>query len=162
MPFATADLSDHHGSEVQVAEPIFRSFGSHARFRGAVYTLRVLNDNSLVREALEQPGLNRVLVVDGGGSLSCALVGDQLADLAVRNGWAGILVNGCIRDSREISRLSVGIKALNTHPRKSVKKGEGERNVGVTFAGVTFEPGHFVYSDEDGILVSTRDYVGGK
>lgn len=152
MSWTTADLCDAH--EVLVGEPVFRNYGVES-FCGPCATLRVFEDNSLVREALEQPGRGRVLVVDGGGSLRCALLGDMLAQLAVDNGWAGVVVNGCIRDSAAISRMSLGVKALQTHPRKSVKKGQGERDVEVSFAGLTLRPGDYLYSDADGILVAS-------
>lgn len=116
--------------------------------------MKVFEDNSLVRETLESDGAGRVLVVDGGGSLRCALVGDQLAELSVKNGWTGILVYGCVRDSEAMASMNVGIRALNTHPRKSVKRGEGQRNVQVRFAGVTISPGHWVYADRDGVVVA--------
>lgn len=157
MNFSTPDLYDAHEQDVRVAEPLFRSYGGAARFHGPVATVKVFEDNSLVREALSEPGQGRVLVVDGGGSLRCALVGDQLAVLGHKNGWAGIIVRGCIRDSAEIGRINIGVKALNTNPRKSVKKGTGERNIPVTFAGVTFHPRDHVYADEDGILVAARN-----
>jgi regulator of ribonuclease activity A len=156
MSFTTPDLYDAHEKDVQVADPLFRNYGGAPRFCGRIATLKLHEDNSLVRTALEEPGDGRVLVIDGGGSLRCALVGDQLAVLARKNGWAGIVVNGCIRDSVEIGNMDVGIKALNTNPRKSVKKGAGDRDIAVTFAGVTFRPGEFVYADEDGVLVSAR------
>lgn len=154
MTFQTTDLSDDHGERVQVADPIFRSFGGRARFAGAIHTLKVFEDNSLVRSTLETPGQGRVLVVDGGGSLRCALVGGQLGELAVANGWAGIVVWGCIRDSVEIDAQDFGVRALATHPRKSVKKGEGTSGQTVRFAGVSFVPGHWLYADEDGLVVA--------
>lgn len=156
MTFTTPDLYDAHEKDVQVAEPLFRNYGGAARFCGSIATLKLHEDNSLVRTALEEPGDGRVLVIDGGGSLRCALVGDQLAVLAKKNGWSGIVVNGCIRDSVEIGRMDIGVKALNTNPRKSVKKGAGDRDIPVAFAGVTFRPGDFVYADEDGLLVCAR------
>lgn len=109
-----------------------------------------------MRTALEQPGQGRVLVVDGGGSLRCALLGDQLAELAEENDWAGVVVNGCIRDSAAIAELGIGVKALGVHPLKSVKRGVGERDVPVRFAGVNFIPGHYLYGDEDGLIVSEK------
>lgn len=154
MSFTTPDLYDAHEKDVRVAEPLFRNYGGAARFSGPVATLKLHEDNSLVRTALEERGNGRVLVIDGGGSLRCALVGDQLAALAKNNGWAGIIVNGCIRDSAEIGRMDIGVKALNTNPRKSVKKGAGDRDIPVTFAGITFKPGDHVYADEDGLLVA--------
>lgn len=157
----TTDLCDEYGPELQVAEPIFRSYGGSAKFWGQVVTVQVLDDNVLVRATLETPGHGRVLVVDGGGSLRTALVGDLVAALAQRNGWAGVVVYGCIRDSREISGINVGVMALATNPRRSEKKGLGQRDIPVTFAGVTFEPGQYLYADADGIVIANRDLLGG-
>ena len=159
MKFTTADLCDAFASSLQLAQPVFRDYGGVTRFAGPVETLRVWEDNVLVREALERKGQGRVLVVDGGGSLRTALVGGQLAALARANDWAGLIINGCVRDSIETRRIQLGIKALNTSPMRSGKKGAGERNVPVTFAGVTFAPGHFVYADEDGVVVAERNLV---
>jgi regulator of ribonuclease activity A len=154
MSFHTTDLSDHHGERVQVADPIFRHFGLRLRFAGPIATLKVFEDNSLVRSTLETEGHGRVLVVDGGGSLRCALVGGQLGELAVQHGWSGIVVWGCVRDSVELNAQEVGIRALATHPRKSVKRGEGTRDGVLHFAGVSFVPGQWLYADEDGMLVA--------
>ena len=159
MDFFTADLLDKHedllhAGRVQIAAPVFRSYGGRQSFSGVITTLKLFEDNSLVRKALEQPGDGCVLVVDGGGSLRCALVGDQLAQLATNNGWAGIVVNGCIRDSRAISGMRLGVLALATHPLKTVKKNIGDANVPVNFAGVRFAPGQQLYADEDGLIVS--------
>jgi regulator of ribonuclease activity A len=156
MPFATADLCDEFGAEVRVAEPAFRDFGGVERFAGPIATLRVFEDNALVRQALEMPGGGRVLVVDGGGSLRAALVGGNLAALAHRNGWSGVVVNGCIRDVAEIASTPVGVKALHAVPRKSARNGAGERGIPVAFAGVTFAPGAWLYADRDGIVVADR------
>ncbi|MEZ4268284.1 MAG: ribonuclease E activity regulator RraA [Myxococcota bacterium] len=156
---ATADLYDAFEDEVRVAAPIFRDFGGRTAFYGAIATVKVHEDNVLVRRALEAPGLGRVLVVDGGGSLRSALVGDRVAALARDSGWAGLIVWGCIRDSRAIAEIPVGLKALATNPRRSPKHGAGQANVPVTFAGVTFHPGEFVYADEDGLLVAARALV---
>jgi regulator of ribonuclease activity A len=155
--FTTADLCDAFGPAVQSAQPVFRDYGGTSRFAGPIETLRVFEDNALVREALGPPGQGRVLVVDGGGSLRTALVGSQLAELAQTNKWAGLIVNGCIRDSAETRRIPVGIKALSTSPRRSGKAGSGERGVPVTFAGLTFSPGQFVYADEDGVILAGQD-----
>lgn len=152
--FQTADLCDQHEGRLQVAAPMLRHFGGHAAFHGPVATVKCHEDNSLVRTALESPGRGRVLVVDGGGSLRCALVGDQLAQLGVHNGWSGIVVFGCIRDSRAIAGMAIGVMALATHPQKSVKRGIGETDVPVSFAGVRFVPGEALYADEDGIVVA--------
>lgn len=159
MTFTTADLYDEYGDQLKIALPLFRDFGGRKTFYGPVSTVKVHEDNSLVRAALEEPGKGRVLVVDGGESLRCALVGDMLAKLGKDNGWAGIVVSGCIRDSAEIASMDIGVKAIATNPRKSVKKGAGDRDIPVRFAGVEFRPGHFLYADEDGILVSDEKLV---
>lgn len=152
----TADLCDAHAAEVAVAEPILRGYGGVQAFGGSISTVRVHEDNVLVRAALEQPGHGRVLVVDGGGSLRCALVGDLLAALAVQNGWAGIIINGCVRDVDNLGRLPLGVKALAANPLRSAKRGQGERDVSVSFAGISFTPGHYLYADEDGVIVAAR------
>ncbi len=159
MRFSTADLCDAFGDAVHPAAPLFREFGAAASFHGPIATVRVSDDNALVREVLETAGGGRVLVVDGGGSTRCALVGGRLAQLALTNGWAGVVVNGCVRDSAEIARISVGVRALAAVPRKSAKTGAGEREVAVGFAGVTFTPGHWLYADGDGIVVAARDLL---
>jgi regulator of ribonuclease activity A len=138
---------------VAVAEPLFRDFGGRPAFHGAIETVRVFEDNALVRSVLGSVGTGRVLVVDGGGSRRCALVGGQLAALAATQGWNGIVVNGCVRDVSEIAAEAIGVKALATCPRPSSKSGAGERNVPVSFAGVTFTPGHLIWGDADGIVV---------
>jgi regulator of ribonuclease activity A len=156
MSVLTTDLCDTHADTVQIADPVFRDFGSRTAFHGSIATLKLFEDNSLVRAALEQPGSNRVLVIDGGGSLRCALVGDQLAALAQRNGWAGIVVFGCVRDTVALATIDIGIKALAAHPLRSVKRGQGERDVVVRFAGVTFRPGQYLYADADGLIVAEQ------
>lgn len=154
MSYATTDLSDAH-PEAQVAEPLFGDFGGRDAFHGPIATLKVFEDNALVRALLEEPGQGRVLVVDGGGSARCALVGGNLGALGVQNGWAGIVVNGYVRDSDELVAQAIGIKALGTHPRKSEKGLHGgHRERVVSFAGVTFKPGAWLYADADGIVVS--------
>ncbi|MCB9729744.1 MAG: ribonuclease E activity regulator RraA [Deltaproteobacteria bacterium] len=157
--WTTADLYDAFEDEVRVAAPIFRDFGGHRAFSGEVATVKVHEDNVLVRRALESPGRGRVLVVDGGGSLRSALVGDRVAALACDSGWAGLVVWGCIRDSRAIAGLPVGLKALATHPRRSPKHGAGQVDIPVSFADLTFRPGDFVYADEDGLLLAPRSLV---
>jgi regulator of ribonuclease activity A len=154
-----ADLCDEFEQSVRVAEPLLRDYGGSTSFYGSLITVKVFEDNVLVREALETDGQGRVLVVDGGGSTRCALLGDRLAQLAHENGWAGIVVDGCIRDSDEISRIPVGVKARHAVPKKSTKRGIGERNVPVRFAGLTFTPGHYLYADQDGIVVADRDLL---
>ena len=152
----TADLYDEYEERLRVLAPMFRDYGGRSAFCGPVTTLKVHEDNSLVRSALEETGAGRVLVVDGGGSTRCALVGDNLALLGSQNGWAGIRVYGCIRDAAPIREIDIGLKALATNPRKSIKKGEGERDVNVRFAEVTIAPGDYLYADEDGVVVSER------
>lgn len=154
MTFSTADLHDEHEDKVQVANILMEGYGQKARFSGPISTVKCFEDNSLVRAALEEPGKGRVLVVDGGASIRCALVGDKLAELGMQNGWEGMVIHGCIRDSAVISTLDIGIKALGTNPRRSVKKGEGERDIVLNFADTTFTPGNWLYADEDGILIS--------
>ena len=150
----TTDLCDQYAAELQVAAPIFHSYGGQVAFSGPISTLQVYEDNVLVRAALEEPGAGRVLVVDGGGSLRCALVGDQLAALGLSNGWAGVVINGCIRDVAVLAELSFGVKALASNPLRSAKQGTGARNVEVSFAGLTCKPGQFLYADEDGVIVA--------
>ena len=154
MSFATADLYDEYEEELQIAKPMFNDYGGIKRFSGPALTLKVFEDNSLVRAVLEEPGLGKVLIVEGGASLRCALLGDMLAELGVKNGWVGIIVHGCIRDSVMIGKMNIGVKALNTTPRKSVKRGVGDRDIAVTFADVTINPGDFIYADEDGFVVA--------
>lgn len=153
---ATADLYDVHGEALRIMSPIFRDFGGLQTFAGPVVTLKVFEDNSLVRAALEEPGQGRVLVVDGGGSLRCALVGDNLAELGHKNGWSGIVVYGCIRDAAPIGAIAIGVKAIATNPRKSVKKGEGERDVTLRFAEVVITPGDYLYADVDGVVLADK------
>lgn len=155
MDFLTTDLCDAHEDKVRVVEPMFSSFGGRDAFFGRIATLKLFEDNSLVRSTLATPGNGRVLVIDGGGSLRRALVGDQLAELAVQNGWAGILVYGCIRDSRAIGEMDIGVFAIDTHPMKTVKRNVGETEITVSFGGVSFVPGEWLYADDDGVIVSS-------
>ncbi len=159
MSFKTPDLLDNNedklcAGSVRVVAPMFRSYGGRRSFAGRIATLKLFEDNSLVREVLAENGQGKVLVIDGGGSLRCALVGDQLAVLAQKNAWEGIVVYGCIRDSDDINGIDLGLRALATHPLKSIKKGVGERNLVVTFGGVAFRPGEWLYADADGVIVS--------
>jgi regulator of ribonuclease activity A len=159
MELLTTDLCDAHENKVRVVEPMFVSYGGKQAFHGRIATLKLFEDNSLVRTAVESPGAGRVLVIDGGGSLRRALVGDQLAALAVKNGWAGIVVYGCIRDSRAIGDMDIGVCALDTHPMKTVKKNVGEADIPVSFGGVSFVPGEWLYADEDGVIVSSTELM---
>ncbi len=154
MSFKTADLCDEYADSLQICEPGFSDYGGRRRFFGQISTIKCFEDNSLVREAVAEPGEGRVLVVDAGGSMRCAMLGDLLAAKAVAKGWAGILMYGLIRDSADIAEMDLGVKALGTHPLKSVKRGVGERDLVVRFAGVSFVPGAYLYADEDGILCS--------
>jgi regulator of ribonuclease activity A len=156
IPFATADLCDTHAQEdyFQIAEPLFKAYGSKMAFCGQITTLKTFEDNVLVRTVLEEKVENRVLVIDGGGSHRCALVDKELAALAVTNGWQGIVIYGCVRHAQSLAELPIGIRALHTHPLQSHKKDHGDRNLSVTFAGVNFKSNHFLYADADGIIVS--------
>ena len=157
MVISTADLCDAHADTLAIAAPLLlRDFGGSLAWCGRIATVKVFEDNVLVRAALDEPADGRVLVVDGGGSLGCALLGDMLAELARKNAWAGVLIYGCIRDAAAIATMPIGVKALATHPRKSMKRGAGERDVAVTFAGVTFTPGAYLYADVDGVIVAPR------
>lgn len=156
MSFLTTDLYDANEDRVQVAEPMFRQFGARARFAGQIVTAKVFEDNSKVREILGEPGKGKVLVVDGGGSKRCALLGDQIAELAVKNAWEGIVIYGCIRDSVAINQLDIGVRALDTHPKKTVKRNEGQRDLVLAFAAANFVPGQWLYADEDGVLLSAE------
>jgi len=154
MSFLTTDLYDANEGRVAVVEPMFRAYGGRARFAGQVVTLKVYEDNTRVREVLAEPGQGKILVVDGGGSRRCALLGDQIAELAVKNGWEGVVIYGCIRDSVAINALDIGVRALDTNPKKTVKRNEGQRDLVLAFGSVEFVPGHWLYVDEDGLLLS--------
>lgn len=153
MPVATADLYDELEEGIQSLSLQLRSFGLRSAFDGPIRTVRCWEDNALVKAVLASPGAGSVLVVDGGGSLETALMGDLIAASAVANGWAGVVINGAIRDSVAIDGLDLGVKALGANPRKSAKLGAGEADVTLEFGGVVFRPGVRLFSDEDGILV---------
>ncbi|MCQ3830349.1 ribonuclease E activity regulator RraA [Microbulbifer elongatus] len=154
--FSTPDLCDAHPELVQVVEPMFINYGGREAFGGAIATIKCFEDNSLVRERVAEEGAGRVLVVDAGGSMRRACLGDMLAEKAAENGWAGILMYGCIRDVDVISGLELGVQALGSHPMKTEKKGIGERDIAVTFGGVTFKPGEYLYADNNGVIVSPQ------
>lgn len=154
MIFKTADLYDQYETQVRVCDPIFCDYGGRNAFYGEVVTVKCFEDNTQVKSTLAEPGAGRVLVADCGGSLRCAMLGDLIAASAVAQGWAGVILYGCVRDSDEIAEMALGVKALNTNPRKSQRRGEGQRDLPVTFAGVCFTPGNWVYADGDGILVA--------
>ena len=156
MKVSTADLYDEHAEELEVCETQFRQYGAVPAFHGEIATVKCFEDNVLVRQVLSEDGSGKVLVVDGGGSLRAALVGDIIAGLALENGWAGILLNGAVRDVASLRGIEIGIKALGNVPRKSAKAGAGETNVPVTFGGARFAPGQWVYCDEDGVVAAAR------
>lgn len=153
MSFATADLVDQYEGTIASAAILWRDFGGIVAFGGPIRTVRCHRDNALLKSLLATPGDGAVLVVDGGGSLASALVGDVIAGLAVKNGWAGLIVHGVIRDADAIGTLALGVKALGTNPLKSSKTGDGDADVPVTIGGCLFTPGHHVYADRDGVVV---------
>jgi regulator of ribonuclease activity A len=161
MSARTADLLDQFGDEVQVLEPLFRDYGGVSTFSGPIATVDVFEDNLLLREILAGPGNGRVLVVDGGGSLEVALLGGQLAQTALANGWAGVLIYGCIRDVAELAAIPLGVRALASTPRPGAKRGRGVCDQPLYFAGAGFRPGAYLYADLDGILVAPRDLLAG-
>ncbi|MEW1845547.1 ribonuclease E activity regulator RraA [Nonomuraea angiospora] len=154
MTVVTADLYDERGEQLDSCDLQLRQYGGRRAFSGAVVTVRCHEDNVLLKSVLSEPGEGRVLVVDGGGSLHTALMGDVIAGMAVANGWAGVVINGAVRDVAALRELDLGVKALGSNPRKSAKAGGGERDVPVTFGGATFRPGAELFSDDDGILVT--------
>ncbi|WPE16218.1 ribonuclease E activity regulator RraA [Candidatus Thioglobus autotrophicus] len=149
----TSDISDQLHPNVQYLDPVYCGYGSKIDFYGMIHTIKCFEDNSLVRETLDTDGQGRVLVVDGGGSKRCAMLGDQLAEKAVKNNWSGVVVYGLIRDSEMINKMPIGVRALGTHPLKSIKKGVGEAGISVSFSGVDFIPGDYLYADQDGVIV---------
>ena len=157
--FATADLCDAHGARCSSCELPFRQFGARRAFAGKIRTIRCRADNALVRRLLETTSSGEVLVVDGGGFLGAALLGDQLAALGVKNGWSGVVIHGAVRDSVALAAMDFGVKALGTNPKKAEKVGTGDIGVAVEFGGVKFAPGHWLYSDDDGILVSAEALI---
>ena len=155
MSFSTADLFDANEGKVHVALPIFQSYGQKKQFYGQIYTVKCFEDNTPVGDTLRNMnGKGKVLIIDGEGSLRCALLGDMLAEAAIKNEWEGIIVNGCVRDSVALNSMPIGVKALNTNPTRSVKKYPGLKQIEVNFGNVFFNPDEYVYSDEDGIIVS--------
>lgn len=159
MSFVTCDLCDDHPDDVRVCEPMFANYGGRGAFGGRIVTVKCFEDNSRVKELLATPGEGRVLVVDGGGSLRCALLGDLIGESAVKQGWAGVIVYGCVRDVDALAELDLGVQALASIPLKSVRKGIGEVDVPVTFGGITFVPGEYVYADNNGVIVAGKALV---
>lgn len=153
--FTTADLIDEHGDTLRSCATQFRGYGGRAFFAGPIRTVKCHEDNGLVKQVLNSPGEGAVLVVDGGGSLRSALMGDLIAEAAVTNGWSGVVINGAVRDTAALGGLDLGVKALGSNPRKSLKDAAGRLDVPVSFGEVTFVPGEWLYSDHDGIVVNT-------
>jgi regulator of ribonuclease activity A len=149
------ELCDRYPDDVRILEPMLGNFGGRERFSGQIVTIKAFEDNSLVREQVALPGEGRVIVVDAGGSMRRAMLGDMLAEKASVNGWSGIIIYGCIRDVNAIADLDIGVQALGAHPLKTDKKGVGELNVPVRFGGVDFIPGEYCYADNNGVLVSS-------
>jgi regulator of ribonuclease activity A len=158
-PRATADLVDEIGADVRSCDTQFRQFGGNSVFAGRIRTVRCFEDNALLKSVLSEPGDGDVLVIDGAASLHSALIGDVIAGLGQSNGWAGIIVNGAVRDAATLRTIDIGLKALGTNPRKSSKTGAGELDVEVEFGGITFAPGEIAYSDDDGIVVTRDDDI---
>jgi len=160
LPAPTTDLCDANegalaDGSLRVFDPGLIALGGRRAFAGPALTLKVFEDNALVADAVKTPGEGRVLVVDAGGSRRCAVFGGNLAALAAGNGWAGLIINGCVRDSGEIDAADIGVRALALHPRRPAKRGDGQRDVPVSFLGVTVRPGEWIYADADGVLVSS-------
>jgi regulator of ribonuclease activity A len=153
-PRATADLVDDIGPDVRSCDLQFGQYGGRSQFAGPISTVRCFQDNAMLKSVLSEPGNGGVLVIDGGGSLHTALVGDVIAALGRDSGWAGLIINGAVRDVAVLRTIDIGIKALGSNPRKSTKTGEGDRDVAVTFGGVTFVPGEVAYCDDDGIVLT--------
>lgn len=154
MHYLTPDLCDAYPDLIQIVEPMFSNFGGRDSFGGQIVTLKCFEDNSLVKEQIALDGKGKVLVVDGGGSLRCAMLGDMVAEQASKNGWEGLLIYGCVRDVDMLAQTDLGVQALASHPKKSEKRGIGELNVPVTFGGVTFKPGDYLYADNNGVIIS--------
>jgi regulator of ribonuclease activity A len=156
MSISTPDLCDAFPEQVRVLAPMLRNFGGRTAFGGEIVTVKCFEDNSLVKEQMSLPGAGKVLVVDGGGSLRKALLGDLIAASAAKNGWEGLIIYGCVRDVDAIAALQLGVQALQAIPLKTEKRGIGDLNVPVNFGGVTFNPGEFVYADNNGVIVAAQ------
>lgn len=156
MTYSTPDICDEFTDHVEIVEPLFTEFGGKGAFNGEIVTIKCFEDNSLVKQNLATAGHGKVLVVDGGGSLRCALLGDLLGAMAVQNGWQGLLINGCVRDVEILKSMDLGVRALNCYPLKSHKRNEGQLDLPVRFAGVSFVPGQHLYADENGIVVANE------
>jgi regulator of ribonuclease activity A len=154
MPRSICDLADDYGTRIRVLQPLFREYGAITSFHGPVTTIRCREDNALLKATLSTPGEGRVMVVDGGGSLERALFGDNLGSILIKHGWAGVLINGAVRDVEFLKSMPLAVRALAICPTPPRKEGTGERDVIVSFAGVTISPGEWIYADENGIILS--------
>lgn len=150
------EICDQHANDIKILSPAFRTFGGKSTFYGEVVTLKAFEDNSKVRELVAQSGAGKVIIVDAGGSLQCAMLGDILAEKAAANGWQGIIINGCVRDVNALSQINLGVQALAAHPLKTDKRGVGDINVPVNIGGVDIKSGDFVYADGNGVVVSEQ------
>lgn len=159
MSFVTCDLCDDHPDDVRVCEPMFGSFGGREAFGGEIVTVKCHEDNSRVKELLATAGKGKVLIVDGGGSMRCALMGDMIGESAVQQGWEGVIIYGCVRDVDALAQLDLGVHAVAAIPLKSVRKGVGETGLDITFGGVTFVQGQYVYADNNGVIVAAKKLV---
>ncbi len=159
MEFVTCDLCDDNPDVVKVVEPMFKNYGGKKIFGGEIVTVKCFEDNSVVKELCSSDGIGKVMVVDGGGSLRKALLGDMIAESAAKNGWEGIIIFGCIRDVDAVSATNLGVQALNCIPLKTERRGIGDKNIPITFGGVTFNPGEYIYADNNGVIVSSRKLV---
>ncbi len=159
MTFSTADLYDQFDEQLRVCAPIFSDFGGRDAFFGPAETVKCFEDNSRIKEALAEPGGGRVLVVDAGGSARCAMLGDLIAERAVANGWAGVVIDGCVRDVERLAEMDLGVKALAAIPRKSTRRGEGQRDLVIELADVLVRPGDMVYCDADGIVIAPEGLI---
>ena len=154
MTYTVPDICDDFLSSLQVLEPLFLDYGGQAKFHGQVVTIKCFEDNSKVKQTLASNGEGKILVVDGGGSLRCALLGDMLAAMAAANGWQGVVVNGCVRDVEILKTIDLGVRALNCYPLKSNKRDEGQLEIPIRIAGANIEPGQYLYADENGMVVT--------
>lgn len=152
----TPDLCDQYPELVRVVDPMLSNFGGQEQFYGQIVTVKCFEDNSLVKQLVGTPGHGRVIVVDAGGSLRRACLGDMLAEQAASNGWSGLVIYGCIRDVDQIMVTEIGVQALGVHPMKTEKKGVGDLDIAVSFGGVTFNPGEYLYADNNGVVVSAE------
>lgn len=155
----TPDLCDDNEGKVSAFELQFQHFGVNKYFAGQAVTVKCFEDNSHVKALVNTPGEGQVIVVDGGGSMRRALLGDMLAQAAVDNGWSGLVINGCIRDVQVINTLKIGVKALGSHPMKTDKRGEGQQDIAISFGNVTVNPGDYIVADENGVIVSSEKLI---